>query len=337
MKRDVAIAVDNLSRAYVVKSGWVKRRQRIATALDRISFTVEQGELFGLLGPNGAGKTTTIRILSTLLLPDSGRAAVLGMDVAADTRALRRRIGFLFGGERGLYGRISAWDNLRYFADLYDVPFDIASRRMRELLELVGLAERAGDRVQTFSRGMKQRLHLARVLLHDPEVLYLDEPTLGLDPVGAREIRSLISRLASRGRTILLSTHYMPEAEELCDRIAIINRGKIIGSGSLGQLAAVAADLHVLEVRTGRLLPEALGHLRALTTHEAELRTETVDGGHLLRIQSPRAKDLVGRVLNVLQECQITSVVVRGPTLEDVYLRLVQPADEVPKSVEAHS
>src|SRR5262245_25902530 len=174
-------------------------------AVRGVSFEIAEGELFGLLGPNGAGKTTTIKMLITLLIPTSGQARVLGLDVVKDAHEVRKRVGYVFGGDRGLYERLSALDNLRYFAELYGVPPKAQKRRIHELLELVGLAGREKERVEGYSRGMRQRLHIARGLLHDPHVLFLDEPTIGLDPIGARELRSLVATLvAEQRKTVLL-------------------------------------------------------------------------------------------------------------------------------------
>src|SRR5579875_2286090 len=210
-----AIEVEGLVRSYRTSTGVLQRRRVRVEALRGIEFSVERGELFGLLGPNGAGKTTTIKVLTTLLLPSAGSARVLGFDVARQAREVRPRIGYVFGGDRGLYDRLSALDNLSYFADVYRVPLRLKRQRIAELLELVGLRGRERERVETFSRGMRQRLHIARGLLHDPPVLFLDEPTIGLDPVGARELRELVAGLRDRGKTILLTTHYMFEADEL--------------------------------------------------------------------------------------------------------------------------
>src|ERR671929_2339195 len=182
-------AVD-LKRTYKTSTGTFRRRSVEVEAVRGVTFSVEQGELFGLLGPNGAGKTTTIKMLITLLIPTSGRASVLGYDVVKDAREVRKRIGYVFGGERGVYERLSALDNLRYFAELYSVPPRDQKRRIAELLDLVGLRGREKERVEGFSRGMKQRLHIARGLLHDPPVVFLDEPSIGIDPVGARELRA---------------------------------------------------------------------------------------------------------------------------------------------------
>ena len=225
---DIAIDARNLHKMFSTRVGFWSGKRKETTAVHDISFQVRRGELFGLLGPNGAGKTTTIKMLSTLLLPTSGSISVLGLDALRQTKAVRRRIGFTFGGARGLYGRLTALDNLKYFAELYALEPSLAAKRIPEMLEVVGLTGREEDRVETFSSGMQQRLHLARALLHDPELIFLDEPTVGIDPVGARELRATIKTLLERGKTILLTTHYMAEAEELCDRIAIVNHGRIV-------------------------------------------------------------------------------------------------------------
>lgn len=219
-----AIETRDLTRVYKTHIGVIRRKTKEVTAVDGITFDVEHGELFGLLGPNGAGKTTTVKMLTTLLIPTDGNAKILGYDVVSQARAIRGRIGFIFGGEQGLYWRLLGIDNLRYFATLYHVDADVARKRIPFLLELVGLKDRAQEKVEGYSRGMKQRLHVARTLLHDPEVLFLDEPTMGLDPVGARELRQVIRNLQSERKMILLTTHYLFEADVLCDRIAVITK-----------------------------------------------------------------------------------------------------------------
>ena len=233
----VVEAVD-LHRSYRTTTGSVRRRSLEVEAVRGVSFEIAEGELFGLLGPNGAGKTTTIKMLITLLLPTSGSARVLGHDVVAEAREVRRKIGYVFGGDRGLYERLSALDNLRYFAELYGVPAREQRPRIDELLELVGLRGREKERVEGYSRGMRQRLHIARGLLHDPEVVFLDEPTIGVDPVGARELRSMIGGLKAAGKTVLLTTHYMFEADALCDRIGVIADGRLVAEGTPAQLKA---------------------------------------------------------------------------------------------------
>jgi ABC-2 type transport system ATP-binding protein len=192
-------------------------------ALDGISFTVAPGEIFGFLGPNGAGKTTTIRILTGQLRPTSGRAAVTGCDVVDERQQLKPHIGVVFE-YHNLYERMSGRDNLCFAARLYRVP----QARVEIVLEQVGLTERARDRVKNYSNGMKQRLLIARALLHEPQVLFLDEPTRGLDPHVARDIRAIVKGLAQDGMTVFLTTHYMEEADQLSQRVAFIDRGRIV-------------------------------------------------------------------------------------------------------------
>src|SRR5215475_1005682 len=244
----VVIEVRDLRRTYRTNTGVVRRKPLEVEAVRGISFSVAQGELFGLLGPNGAGKTTTIKMLITLLLPTSGEARVLDLDVVRQSREVRRRIGYVFGGDRGLYERLSAYDNLRYFAELYGVTGQHQRRRIGEVLELVGLAGREQERVEGYSRGMRQRLHIARGIIHDPEVVFLDEPTIGVDPVGARELRRTIADLVAAGKTVLLTTHYMFEADALCDRIAVIANGRIVGEGTPAQLKAAVEEGRVTEI-----------------------------------------------------------------------------------------
>ncbi len=217
-----AIETHNLSREY---DGLV--------AVDQVNLTVAPGEIFGYLGPNGAGKTTTIRILTGQLRPTSGQASVMGCDVVRDREALKPQIGVVFDSQN-LYGRMSGRDNLRFFARLYGVK----KRRVEEILALVGLTGRGKDKVETYSNGMKQRLVIGRALLHSPRVLFLDEPTRGLDPNVAREIRALVKRLSGEGMTVFLTTHYMEEADVLSDRVAIIHKGKIVALDTPGQLKA---------------------------------------------------------------------------------------------------
>lgn len=224
------INVERLGRSFKVKAN------DEFVALKHIDFTVNQGEIFGLLGPNGAGKTTTIKILSTMLAPSTGRAEILGLDTFRQAKDVRKHINFVFGGEKSLYWRLSARDNLYYFADLYKIPKREQKTLVFELLEKVGLQHVSHKKVEQFSKGMKQRLQIARALLNKPRILFLDEPSIGLDPVGALELRELVKQLAKEGVTILLTTHYLPEAEELCDRIAVINQGEILAIDTVAGL-----------------------------------------------------------------------------------------------------
>lgn len=320
-----AIEVDGLCRTYRASSGTFRRNRTVTEALRGISFSVERGELFGLLGPNGAGKTTTIKILATLLVPTGGSARVLGLDPVRQASVLRRSIGYVFGGDRGLYERLSALDNLRYFADLYRVPWSRRSRRIDELLELVGLKGRERERVETYSRGMRQRLHIARGLLHDPPVLLLDEPTIGLDPVGARELRQMIQALRDAGKTILLTTHYMFEADELCDRVAVIAAGRILAEGRPAELKRAVADRTVVEIQAFGVDDGMLERLRAVPG-VASVGVETVEQAQLILVQSARGSELLQPLLHELRDASVGRVVAREPTLEDAYVELVRQA-----------
>ena len=222
------VEVERLEREYEEQKGLLHKKKPPVKAVKGISFYVKEGEIFGLLGQNGAGKTTTIKMLITLLAPTKGSVRVLGMDVNAEAKKIRPRINFIFGGEMGVYRRLSARDNLMYFAGLYKLPEEVAKKRATQLLELVDLTEKADALVETYSKGMVQRLQIARGLINDPEIIFMDEPTIGLDPIGAKMLRSIIKRMKEQGRTVLLTTHYLYEADELCDRIAIMNHGEII-------------------------------------------------------------------------------------------------------------
>lgn len=206
---------------------------RNVTAVNNVSFSVNPGEIFGFLGPNGAGKTTTIRMLTGQLLPTSGSAEVNGCDIISERQKLKASIGVVFENQN-LYERLSARDNLNFMSNLYGV----SRKRVDEVLSLVGLLEKANGKVKSFSNGMKQRLLIARGLLHEPSILFMDEPTRGLDPNIAVDIRQLISKLAQNGRTIFLTTHYMEEADRLCDRIAILDHGMIIALDTPANLKA---------------------------------------------------------------------------------------------------
>jgi ABC-2 type transport system ATP-binding protein len=316
------IEARDLTRTYRTTTGTFRRRAKEIEAVRGVSFDVGEGELFGLLGPNGAGKTTTIKMLITLLIPTSGTARVLGYDVVKDAREVRKRIGYVFGGERGVYERLSGYDNLRYFAELYGVPARIQKQRIEELLELVGLKGREHERAEGYSRGMKQRLHVARGLLHDPEVLFLDEPTLGLDPVGARELRSTIASLTEAGKTILLTTHYMFEADSLCDRIAVLSKGEIVAEGTPIELKSRVASGSVTEVEVYGIPEETIERLRRLEGVLA-VSVEEREQVQLLSVQTRADVQLTASILGHLDGTSIGRISYREPTLEDAYVALV--------------
>ena len=298
-------------------------RVREVTALDCLSLRVESGTVFGLLGPNGAGKTTTVRILSTLLVPTSGSARVFGHDVVRETRAVRDVIGLAIGGDRGFYNRITGRQNLNYFAALSGLSRRDAKRRLVDVLELVHLSERADEPVQGYSRGMRQRLHLARALVTEPRVLFLDEPTLGIDPVMAQEFRRLVPELARRGMTVLVTTHYMLEADEICDRIAIINHGRLVAEGTPAEIKRDFGAATVTEATLRRDAPGLLDAVSALPGVEfAEL---VPDGVFLkLRVFSSNGGSPLARMQEIAGEANLEGVLQRERTLEEAYIAILR-------------
>jgi ABC-2 type transport system ATP-binding protein len=275
-----------------------------------------------LLGPNGAGKTTTIKMLITLLLPTAGTARVLGHDVVSAPAQVRARIGYVFGGDKGLYERLNAVDNLRYFAELYGVDARAQRRRIGEVLDLVGLADRGRDRVEGFSRGMRQRLHIARGLLHDPPVVFLDEPTIGVDPVAARQLRATVAALTQAGKTVLLTTHYMFEADALCDRIGVIANGRLLAEGSPAALKARVADRTVVEIEALGVTLDTVEELRRIPDVTA-VTVDDRDEGQLVRVQSAAGVELTQTLLARFAKASVRRVAIREPTLEDAYVDVV--------------
>jgi ABC-2 type transport system ATP-binding protein len=296
-------------------------QKQVTVALNNLSFQVPERVVFGLLGPNGSGKTTTIRILSTLLIPNSGKATVAGFDVVKQASKVRKRIGLILGGERGLYGRLTGKENLRYFAALHHLDNVQARKRVEEVLELVGLASASNRHVEQYSRGMRQRLHVARGLLSDPEILFMDEPTLGLDPMGVQELHQIIRELVHRGKTILLTTHYMLEADELSDQIAIIDKGKIIASGRPSDVKRRFSKVSMVEVVLRHSVADAVENLTSISGIERV--TSSSDGPvQKLTIQIKPDAEVRQKVAEVLGADSIDSIVAREPTLEEAYLSI---------------
>lgn len=326
-----AVKVDRLSRDYVsTKRNHFLGRKRTTTikALERISFEIQEGELFGLLGPNGAGKTTTVKVLCTLLEPTGGQAFVKGYDVVRDANRVRRIVNMVAGGERMLYYRLTGRENLRYFADLYDVPREEVSTRVSRLLDLVGLSERADDEVEKYSKGMKQRLQICRGLINDPQVLFLDEPTLGLDVNIARDIRNFIREriVKEEGKTVLLTTHYMFEAEEMCDRVGFLNKGHLVAVGRPDELKRKTPSEFSIEALITRLTQETLDDVRGLThvknviktDYEGEIEGEKIDR-IIISVDSDEATpEVIGIITS--RQCRVVSMNLRGPTLEDLFM-----------------
>ncbi|MEO0097735.1 MAG: ABC transporter ATP-binding protein [candidate division WOR-3 bacterium] len=298
-----------------------KKERREKIALDDIFLTIYDGELFGLLGPNGAGKTTLVRCIATLLIPDKGEIKIFGKDISKNPNFARENIGLLTSGERTLYWKLSAIDNLRFFAALYGLSGKERDKRIDYLLELLELKDVADERVEKYSSGMKQKLSLARALLHDPKILLLDEPTLGLDPAFARFIRNFIKEeLVKKGKkTILLTTHYMDEADELCERIAFIHNGKIIDVKTPEEFKESIPHKDVLEIRfLGFIEKEDFQKISGVEN----FTMFSENGIWTAKFICKDTEAILNDVLSILnnKKCKILSVVNLEPTLEDVFI-----------------
>lgn len=311
MRTDVPADARDVTRTAIEVEGLVRRYGELE-AVRGVTFGVGEGEVFGFLGPNGAGKTTTVNILCTLLRPTAGRAAVAGHDVVRERSRVRRRIGVVFQ-DPTLDEHLTAEQNLRFHGYAYGMPRDLLRERMRALLELVGLWERRRDRVRTFSGGMKRRLEVARGLLHRPRVLFLDEPTLGLDPQTRRSIWDHILDLREReGVTIFLTTHYMDEAEH-CDRIAIIDHGRIVSLDTPDRLKdGVGGDVVTLKA-------EDDGAALELLRERYRVDPQLTNGAITFRVE--RGERWLPEFVRDFP-IRLASIGVRRPTLEDVFLKL---------------
>lgn len=318
-----AIVAEHLCKVFNVTKGILHRTKTQIVAVKDISFEVDYGELFGVVGPNGAGKTTTIKMLTTMLIPTSGRAFVLGYDAEKDITKVRERIGIVLGGERGLYTRVSAVENLNYFADLYGVPKNVRDKRVKELLDFMGLSDRAHDRVETFSKGMKQRLHLARGLINDPDIVFLDEPTVGLDPEISIETRRMVKELAEKGKTILLTTHYMFEADELCRRVAVIRNGEIVALDTPSGLKKYVMDTSVVEVEGFGITDKEVAKFKEVPD-VLSISADLGENKQILKIQTAKGSEIIAEVQQILRNSRIYDIKIKEPTLEDAYLRLVE-------------
>jgi len=325
------IVCKDLTRVYESsKRKWVVGEKTIksVTAVDHLNLEVEEGELFGLLGPNGAGKTTTVKMLCTLLLPTSGHATVRGLDVVKNANQVRHIVNMVAGGERMIYYRLTGRENLEYFAELYDVPKQKVKPRVSNLLELVGLKDRADDEVEKYSKGMKQRLQIARGLVNDPQVLFLDEPTIGLDVDIAKDIRQFVRKrlVDEQGKTVLLTTHYMAEAEEICDRVGFLFKGKLVALGTPSELSRMLGKFTTLELIVQGAIEQAVKGLSAFGDIEV-VSTENVEhaGVSAFKITLHVTSDeLTPRTVMHFEKfgAKVVSLNVRKPNLEDAYIHL---------------
>lgn len=289
-------------------------------AVDDISFDIREGEIFSLLGPNGAGKTTTISILSTLFSPSAGDASILGYSVTKNPMEVKRLIGVV-PQEIALYDDMTALENLNFWGEMYGLSGGTLKARVKELLEQIGLADRAKERIKTYSGGMKRRVNIAVGLMHKPRLLFMDEPTVGIDPQSRRAILDSVKALNKEGMTILYTTHYMEEAQELSDRVGIIDHGKLIALGTQSELTAQVGEMDTLILHLGENEdPEHLA--QALKTLSGVLQANPSD--HTIALVTPSAEELLAPVVSRANELgiKIHSIDMREPNLEAVFLHL---------------
>lgn len=316
MDKEFAIKTIELGRIY-------KKGKRVIEALKNINIEVKRGEIFGLLGPNGAGKTTLIKILTTILLPSTGKAYVLGYDVEKETLKIREKINMVSGGEWAGYGILTVKENLWMFSQFYGIPSKVAIKEIEKYLEIFDLKEEANTKISNLSTGMRQKMNFIRGILSNPEVLFLDEPTLGLDVQVARTVRNFIKNWIKEkiDRTILLTTHYLNEADELCDRIAIIDNGQIYALDTPENLKKILKDriFYSIEVlKKENLIIDSIPYTKKFIV------TPVKDGKLEIKFQIESENRIVD-VFNFLKDIgfNIISFRKREPTLEDVFVEIV--------------
>ncbi len=321
------VEVRSLSKTFTVKEGPIFRKSaKTVTALDGVSFSVKKGEIFGLLGPNGAGKTTTIKTICTLIQPTAGEVYVNGHDVVKDPQKARQGLGVMLTGDRTLYWKLTGRENLEYFAALYHMDRPAAKERIKYLLKLVGLEERQNTLVENYSTGMRIRLSFSKAILHQAPVILLDEPTMSLDPQSARLIRGIIQDLRREGHSILLTTHYMEEADQLSDRVAVIDNGKIIAMAPPQKLKETILKSEVIEIEAQNIDPQIVDKVKGIPTI-SEVVSSIQDASSLkgvIKIHATDGKQVIPEMLGILVKggVEISNVKIATPTLEDVFISL---------------
>ncbi len=324
------IDVNNISKKFIKKYSFLFRSKVVkeVEALKNVSFSVEEGEVFGLLGPNGAGKTTLIKCLSTLLIPDSGSATILGYDLKSDEKKIRQFIGILFGAQSGLYPKLTSMENLMYFGNLYGLEKKELLAKIPELLKLLEIEDEKDTLIEKLSSGMKQKINLARVLLKNPSILFLDEPTIGLDPHISKIIRQFIKNELVRKRkiTVLLTTHYMYEAEFLCDRVALINEGKICVCNSIPNIVSSLPyeQKIIIYPRDNLKFNSAFENSK-----NTEIMRQILKDTKLINIENKgmteihiQGRNLDSKIQEILQllEIEVEKIELKKPNLEDAFI-----------------
>jgi len=326
------LKAEQLSKTYETKdwAGLFRRKQNRVEAVKNVNLEMHQGQIIGLLGINGAGKTTTIKMLSTLLLPSTGCITVDGLDIVKDVMAVKKRINMISGGERMLYWRLTARENLWYFGQLYNIDNKTLEKRINMLLEKVGLSDKQNIPVERFSKGMKQRLQIARGLINDPSYIFMDEPTLGLDAVIAKELREHVKQMAyQQGKSILLTSHYIQEVEELCEYVYILNQGEVIMKGTPKELALMGMESKTLCIEL--YSNHELLHASILEAcHEVEKDCNIHWDADNSRYTICSRKDVSNVVTKVLLDKQVPlkGFYLQEPSLEDAIVKLSKNASK---------
>jgi ABC-2 type transport system ATP-binding protein len=341
MSDKTAIELKNVTKSFEVKKDqenqnfirrlFVTQKEKIM-AVDALNLKISKGEMFGLLGPNGAGKTTTIRMISGLIEPTNGEIFVDGLNALADPQLIQNKLGVVLAGDRVLYWKLTGRENLEFFGALYRIPPKKVKQRTNELLEMVGLADRANDKVEQYSTGMKRRLAFVKGLINDPPIILLDEPTAGLDPQAAVNLRELVISLKNNlGKTILLTTHNMQEADQLCDRVGIIDHGKIIALDTPQNLKSQSGSEILVLHLNDELSPEAAATLREIPlvknivyTGMEHSQATSEENEKLLKISTQNAYRVVPEITRLLHQMNVdfVSIEVQQPTLESVFIQL---------------
>ncbi|MDT8717928.1 ABC transporter ATP-binding protein [Clostridium sp. 19966] len=323
------LKVENLKKVYdtKVKKGLFKSERFLVEAVKGIDMEIKEGQIVGLLGINGAGKTTTIKMLSTLLSPTSGSINIDGLDVVKDSEEVKKRVNMVAGGERMLYWRLTGRENLKYYGELYNIDSKKLESRIDYLLDLVGLTEKQNLAVERYSKGMKQRLQIARGLINDPSYIFMDEPTLGLDAVIARELRKHVKDIAhNEGKAILLTSHYLQEVEELCEYIYILDSGKIIAQGTPKELSHIGMSHKVLCIEVDSLNQKLHQDIKRLCMSINGCSMSFHEENRLYTIKS--LEDISTEVARILMEnnMPIKSFYSKEPNLEDAIIKLSKGA-----------
>lgn len=335
------IVARHLVKDYILKEKrglFVRKQKRVIHAVRDISLQIPQGKITGVLGINGAGKTTTIRMLASVIAPTSGSLTMNGVDAVKNHLWVKERINMISGGERNLYWRLTARENLRYFGSLYGLSGTELSEKIAYLLEIVGLEDAADIPVERYSKGMKQRLQIARGLINDPEYLFMDEPTLGLDIVIAKEIRELVWELAKKEKKgILLTTHYIQEAEELCDYIYVLDKGEIIAQGTKEELKELFLYKPWLLIQVkppdNQKYEDIIRAVKSDQELEKEIEIVTEGAGERIKVTGETNTWLSVLDLLMKQQIQVTGLSIQEPELEEVLMKIIGNSSEMQKGV----